>query len=107
MQEESGRVWFVYDQKVVTGPLTDEGVRELIVQGHLRKTDLLWRRGLKEWTKTEDWLAATPQSEPLTTPEGTSSKEYRDDTATNDEETGKPAASTSVTGTDPASDVWY
>lgn len=49
------KIWFVYSNQVVTGPLDVEQVKSRLTQGEWAKDACVWWKGQREWVAIANW----------------------------------------------------
>ena len=56
MSRRADQSWYVLKNDQQIGPIPETTFRQSIEEGLIRKTDLIWRRGLSTWTAAEELL---------------------------------------------------
>tara|TARA_B100001248_G_C27398210_1_gene467441 strand:+ start:4161 stop:4868 length:708 start_codon:yes stop_codon:yes gene_type:complete len=50
-----GKVWFVYENKIVSGPFSTSELQDKLHQGEVEKDSRIWWRGQRDWIPANDW----------------------------------------------------
>ncbi|MDZ4677805.1 MAG: GYF domain-containing protein [Oligoflexia bacterium] len=56
LDKNMDRIWFIYDHQTVRGPFDSSEVHKGIKFGQYIDSDLIWKRGYKEWQNLAVWI---------------------------------------------------